>query len=337
MQSALLEVMQEHQVTIGGETFKVPRPFLVMATQNPIESEGTYPLPEAQVDRFLFKVVVDYPTLGEEAAVVGRSLGRAGRRARAALARRPRALRGAPRAASSSTATSSPTRSQLADATRNPARYGLEDLETLVEYGASPRGPISVIHAARALALLRGRGHVDRRRRARPRARRPAPPPRALLRRAVRGHHAPTTSSTASWPPSRSRRPTTCAAGGPRERAAELRVPDGRQGPGPMPNALVEALDLPIAHRAAGALPGDRRAAGVGAGTELAQLRAYQVGDDVRQIDAAATRAHRRAARARARAGAHADDVARDRRLAVDGVRHRRPAEVPTWRRAWRR
>src|SRR4051795_7950756 len=74
VQSALLEVMQEHQVTIGGETFKVPQPFLVMATQNPIESEGTYPLPEAQVDRFLFKVVVDYPTFGEEAAVVGRSL-----------------------------------------------------------------------------------------------------------------------------------------------------------------------------------------------------------------------------------------------------------------------
>src|SRR5690242_17964237 len=75
VQSALLEVMQEQQVTIGGQTFGVPRPFLVMATQNPIESEGTYPLPEAQVDRFLMKVVVDYPTRGEEAAVVGRSLG----------------------------------------------------------------------------------------------------------------------------------------------------------------------------------------------------------------------------------------------------------------------
>src|SRR5881397_1026829 len=75
VQSALLEVMQEQQVTIGGETFQVPHPFLVMATQNPIESEGTYPLPEAQVDRFLMKVLVDYPELGEEAAVVGRSLG----------------------------------------------------------------------------------------------------------------------------------------------------------------------------------------------------------------------------------------------------------------------
>src|SRR5438045_5177986 len=75
VQSALLEVMQEQQVTIGGQTFPVPRPFLVMATQNPIESEGTYPLPEAQIDRFLMKVLVDYPTFGEEAAVVGRQLG----------------------------------------------------------------------------------------------------------------------------------------------------------------------------------------------------------------------------------------------------------------------
>src|SRR5438067_7620895 len=74
VQSALLEVMQEQQVTIGGQTFPVPRPFLVMATQNPIESEGTYPLPEAQIDRFLMKVLVDYPSTGEEAAVVGRSL-----------------------------------------------------------------------------------------------------------------------------------------------------------------------------------------------------------------------------------------------------------------------
>ena len=74
VQSALLEVMQEQQVTIGGTTYPVPRPFLVMATQNPIESEGTYPLPEAQIDRFLMKIVIDYPSVGEEAAVVGRSL-----------------------------------------------------------------------------------------------------------------------------------------------------------------------------------------------------------------------------------------------------------------------
>src|SRR5204863_276717 len=152
VQSALLEVMQEQQVTIGGQTFPVPLPFLVMATQNPIEAEGTYPLPEAQVDRFLMKVVVDYPEMGEEAAVVGRSLGQAG--------------------------------------------------------GVSP---------------------------------------------------------------------------------ARFEIPAARQGPGHMPQRLLEALDLVVAQRASGALPGDRRAAGLGVGTELAQLRPYQVGDDVRQLDAAAT------------------------------------------------
>ena len=170
VQSALLEVMQEQQVTIGGETFPVPRPFLVMATQNPIESEGTYPLPEAQVDRFLMKVVVDYPTIGEEAAVVGRSLGAAAEvrerltlddleryaSARPSGARRPRGDR--------ATRSRSPTRRG------NPERYGLDDVDAFIEYGASPRGPIGLVQAARALALLRGRGHVDRRRRARPRA-----------------------------------------------------------------------------------------------------------------------------------------------------------------------
>jgi MoxR-like ATPase len=159
VQSALLEVMQERQVTIGHDTHFVPDPFLVMATQNPIESEGTYPLPEAQVDRFLFKVVVDYPSFGEEAAVVGRSL------SEPADVRELLHLDDLERyaAAASSVLVDRDVISyavQLADATRNPSRYGLEDLETLVDYGASPRGPISVIHAARSLALLRGRGHV---------------------------------------------------------------------------------------------------------------------------------------------------------------------------------
>jgi MoxR-like ATPase len=159
VQSALLEVMQEHQVTIGHTTHPVPDPFLVMATQNPIESEGTYPLPEAQVDRFLLKIVVDYPTFGEEAAVVGRSL------AEPAEIRELLALDDLDRFAATAEGVLVDRdvisyAVQLADATRNPARYGLEDLATLVDYGASPRGPISVIHAARALALLRGRGHV---------------------------------------------------------------------------------------------------------------------------------------------------------------------------------
>src|SRR2546423_13229889 len=160
VQSALLEVMQEQQVTIGGETFKVPHPFLVMATQNPIEAEGTYPLPEAQVDRFLMKVLVDYPTLGEEAAVVGRQLeAPADVRECVSLQDLERFAR-----ASHSVLVDREVIGYsvgLADATRNPGKYGLEELEHYIEYGASPRGPIGLVQAARALALLRGRGHVS--------------------------------------------------------------------------------------------------------------------------------------------------------------------------------
>ncbi|MDQ6730405.1 MAG: AAA family ATPase [Actinomycetota bacterium] len=160
VQSALLEVMQEHQVTIGGATYPVPEPFIVLATQNPIESEGTYPLPEAQVDRFLMKILVDYPSVGEEAAVVGRSLAapaeisdtlsledlrRHSQTARGVLVDRDTIAYAV----------------ALADATRHPAEHGLEELAGLIEFGASPRGPIGLVHAGRALALLRGRGHVE--------------------------------------------------------------------------------------------------------------------------------------------------------------------------------
>jgi MoxR-like ATPase len=159
VQSALLEVMQERQVTIGGETHPVPAPFLVLATQNPIESEGTYPLPEAQVDRFLLKLLVDYPDLGEEAAVVGRSLAPAPEIAErlstddlqrfSAQARRVFVDRDVIGYAV-----------QLADATRHPERYGLGEIAHYIEYGSSPRGPIGLIACAQALALLRGRRHV---------------------------------------------------------------------------------------------------------------------------------------------------------------------------------
>ena len=159
VQSALLEVMQERQVTIGGETHPVPLPFLVLATQNPIESEGTYPLPEAQVDRFLLKLLVDYPDLGEEAAVVGRSLAPAPEIAErlttddlarfSAQARRVFVDRDVIGYAV-----------QLADATRHPERYGLGEIAPYIEYGSSPRGPIGLIACAQALALLRGRSHV---------------------------------------------------------------------------------------------------------------------------------------------------------------------------------
>ncbi len=159
VQSALLEVMQEQQVTIGGKTYEVPLPFIVMATQNPIESEGTYPLPEAQVDRFLMKILVDYPSAGEEAAVVGRSL------SRPADVHEVLTL-GDLRRYAAAAATVLVDRNTigysvaLADATRHPASHGLPDIEPLIEFGASPRGPIGLVQAARVLALLRGRGHV---------------------------------------------------------------------------------------------------------------------------------------------------------------------------------
>jgi MoxR-like ATPase len=159
VQSALLEVMQEQQVTIGGTTYRMPSPFIVMATQNPIESEGTYPLPEAQVDRFLMKILVDYPSVGEEAAVVGRSLGDP------AVVREclsPEALRRHAEAAKTVLVDREAIgyAVALADATRNPAEHGLAEIAPLIEFGASPRGPIGLVQAARVLALLRGRGHV---------------------------------------------------------------------------------------------------------------------------------------------------------------------------------
>jgi MoxR-like ATPase len=159
VQSALLEVMQEQQVTIGGNTHVVPLPFLVLATQNPIESEGTYPLPEAQVDRFLMKILVDYPAPGDEAAVVNRSLDPVGvveeQLSAADLLRF--------RAAAAEVMVDREVVDYavaLADATRRPGRYGLTEVEALLSYGASPRGPIGLVHSARALALLRGRRHV---------------------------------------------------------------------------------------------------------------------------------------------------------------------------------
>jgi MoxR-like ATPase len=159
VQSALLEVMQEQQVTIGGETFPVPRPFLVMATQNPIESEGTYPLPEAQVDRFLMKVLVDYPSTGEESAVVGRSLSAfPDVRERLSLENLERYSRAAQSVFVDRAVIGYAV--ALADATRNPDDYGLDDLKPYIAYGASPRGPIGLVQAARALAMLRGRSHV---------------------------------------------------------------------------------------------------------------------------------------------------------------------------------
>jgi MoxR-like ATPase len=159
VQSALLEVMQEQQVTIAGTTYRVPEPFLVLATQNPIESEGTYPLPEAQTDRFLMKLVVHYPDTGEEASIVGRSLaGFPVPRERLSLPDLAR-YREACEAVFVDRDVIGYAVS-LADATRNPDKFGLEELAPFIDYGASPRGPIGLVQSARALALLRGRRHT---------------------------------------------------------------------------------------------------------------------------------------------------------------------------------
>jgi len=159
VQSALLEVMQEHQVTIAHTTYPVPDPFLVMATQNPIESEGTYPLPEAQVDRFMLKILIDYPEHDEELTIVQRQLVAPPELREALSLDELRALQKAvldiyvdPSLVSYSV--------QLATATRNPARVGLPELGEFVAFGASPRGPISITQSARALALVRGRDYV---------------------------------------------------------------------------------------------------------------------------------------------------------------------------------
>ena len=159
VQSALLEVMQERQVTIAGETHKVPAPFLVMATQNPIETEGTYPLPEAQVDRFMMKVLVGYPSEEEEFVIVERVTG----------------IENAVAAVSSTEELFAAQREcrnvyvdpslikfavKLAAATRDPASHGLPELAKFLSFGVSPRGPIHLVEGARALAQLRGRSYV---------------------------------------------------------------------------------------------------------------------------------------------------------------------------------
>jgi MoxR-like ATPase len=160
VQSALLESMQEKQVSIGSETFPLPELFLVLATQNPIEHEGTYPLPEAQVDRFMFKLVVTYPERGQELEVLDRMTGESEPTARPVLTPadvlRIRRLVGR-------VYVDQRVKEYVLDlvaATREPRRVGLEALAPLIEFGASPRGGIFLIRAAKALAYLDGRGYV---------------------------------------------------------------------------------------------------------------------------------------------------------------------------------
>ncbi len=160
VQSALLEAMQERQVTIGDETHRLPEPFLVFATQNPIEHEGTYPLPEAQVDRFLLKAKVDYPSKGEERQILDRMMS-------GDVPNVARALSAADVLRLSRLVRSVYVDERLRDyivalvhATRRPKEVGLQDLVPLIAFGASPRATLAFSEAARALAFLRGRGYV---------------------------------------------------------------------------------------------------------------------------------------------------------------------------------
>lgn len=160
VQSALLEAMQERQVTIGDETMSLPTPFLVMATQNPIEQEGTYQLPEAQVDRFMLKTVVDYPTIEEERQIIRMNL-RGMQSSVGAVCSTDDILR--TREAVAQVYIDEKIEQYIADmvfATRYPDRYGLSELKEMITFGGSPRASINMAKAARTVAFLQGRAYV---------------------------------------------------------------------------------------------------------------------------------------------------------------------------------
>lgn len=160
VQSALLEAMQEHQVTIGENTFKLPNPFLVMATQNPIEQEGTYELPEAQVDRFMLKVVIDYPTLEEEKLIIRENLQGAMPQV-TAVTTAEEILKA--RTIVNEVYIDEKIEQYIADivfATRYPERYQLPELKDMITFGGSPRASINLAKAARAYAFIKHRGYV---------------------------------------------------------------------------------------------------------------------------------------------------------------------------------
>lgn len=160
VQSALLEAMQEHQVTIGDETFKLPNPFLVMATQNPIEQEGTYPLPEAQVDRFMLKVLISYPKKEEETLIIRQQISPESQQIRPVVSIAD--ILDLRRLAAEVYIDEKIERYivDIVFATRQPADYGLEHFKSFISFGASPRASINLALAARSYALLKGRGYV---------------------------------------------------------------------------------------------------------------------------------------------------------------------------------
>ena len=160
VQSALLEAMQERQVTIGGETYKLEEPFLVMATQNPIEQEGTYPLPEAQIDRFMLKVIIDYPQKEEEKLIVRNNLAETFPTANQVLSKDAIIQT---RNIVKQVYMDEKIEQYIIDivfATRNPEKYGLNKLKDLISFGASPRASINLAMASKAYAFIKRRGYV---------------------------------------------------------------------------------------------------------------------------------------------------------------------------------
>jgi len=160
VQSALLEAMQDHQVTIGSKTFSLPSPFLVMATQNPIEQEGTYPLPEAQVDRFMLKVVIGYPTIEEEKLIIRENLQSSLPEVKPVISTQE--ILDA-REVVRQVYIDEKIEQYIADivfATRYPERYGLDKLKGLITFGGSPRASINLAKASRAYAFIKRRGYV---------------------------------------------------------------------------------------------------------------------------------------------------------------------------------
>jgi MoxR-like ATPase len=276
VQSALLEVMQERQVTIGTASHPVPDPFLVMATQNPIESEGTYPLPEAQVDRFMLKVVVDYPRHDEELTVVQRSLASPPPVRQVMSVADLKALQLATRNVYVDPVVSAYA-VQLATATRDPAAHGLGQLRPLHQLRREParldqprpRRTRPGAHPGPGVRAAAGR--------AGPGQGRPAPPPRADLPGPGRGGQRRCRPR-----PARGRHRAPADRHGPRGGGVTVSGPSlsvvrtpARPGPGPMPEALLRALDVSLGRRVEALTAGDHRSTALGRGTELARIRPY--------------------------------------------------------------
>ena len=346
VQSALLEVMQERQVTIGRETYAAPDPFLVMATQNPIESEGVYALPEAQVDRFMLKVLIGYPSAAEEFVVVERQIAAAVATARVLDADLLRDFQHQTDAVYADPAVIEYAVA-LAMATRSPASVGRPDIARFLTYGASPRASINLVLSARALAFLRGRDHVlptDVRDLARD----------VLRHRIVLSYEAlaedlspddvltPILDAVPvpSVPLARAchaRRPRQVRVAGSAGLTA-YPLGGGSGGPGGAgvglrPERLLRQLEWRVIRRLDGLLQGSYRSLFRGSGLDFTDLREYVPGDDPRHIEWNVT-----ARLDEPWVREYVEDreltaLARARPLGVHGVRARRPAEAPRARR----